>query len=224
LPLVFEELDQWLLKKWHHASGHMIWPAAVCVDSSDKPTQPYAYIRRCRRAYWFAVKGARGYTPQWVKRSGRRDANLLILYVDGPKERLYSSLNTVFEHGPSYQHFPSNPSAGYDEEYMRQLTSEKMVKAKTAPYFVQIHSRPNHALDARIYALAALESLPHIAWDKIRAGFARPVGEPENEPGEEEENPAPPPPLVPPTPTAVATKPYVVPRRVFPNRGWLPPR
>ena len=227
LPDVFDELDEWLLKKWLHASGHLIWPAAVCVDSSDKPTQPYAYIRRVRRAYWFAVKGARGYTPQWVKRSGRRDANLLILYVDGPKERLYSALNTVVEYGPSYQHFPSNNASGYDEEYFRQLTSEKMVKGQAAPYFIQIHSRPNHALDARIYALAALETLPHIAWDKIRAGFAQPPGEP---PPEE------PPPVVPPTPTSVPKnapplpppppqpQAYQGPRRFLPGRGWLPPR
>ena len=225
LPEVFDELDEWLLRKWRHASGHMIWPAAVCVDSSDKPTQPYAYIRRIKRAYFFAVKGTRGYIAQWVKRSGRRDANLLILYVDGPKERLYSALNTVFEHGPSYHHFPSNPQSGYDEEYFKQLTAEKMVKGMTAPYFVRIHSRPNHALDARVYALAALETLPHIAWDKIRAGFAEPpVGadrvEPESAPSsvvsvalpQEVKKPA-------------AAGLSVIKRPVLPSRrGWLPPR
>jgi phage terminase large subunit GpA-like protein len=233
LPDVFDELDEFLLKKWQHASGHMIWPAAVCVDSSDKPTQPYAYIRRVRRAYWFAVKGTRGYTAQWVKRSGRREANLLILAVDGPKERLYSALNTVVEYGPSYQHFPINPQCGYDEEYFKQLTAEKMVKGAAAPYFVRIHSRPNHALDARIYALAALETLPNIAWDKIRANFAKPpvgaesaVGETESGVSEEQKPQtvavAPPPQTV--APTKPAIKPFGVPRRILPGRGWLPPR
>jgi len=225
LPDVFDELDEFLLHKWTHASGHKIWPAAVCVDSSDKPTQPYAYIRRVKRAYWFAVKGTRGYVAQWVKRSARRDANLLILYVDGPKERLYSALNTVVEYGPSYQHFPSNTQCGYDEEYFKMLTAEKMVKGQTAPYFVQIHSRPNHALDARIYALAALETLPNIAWDKIRHGFAQPL------PGQEPPPPPPPPvPVIPETPRSVPPPPPAKPtttapvRRGFPPRGWLPPR
>jgi phage terminase large subunit GpA-like protein len=226
---VFDELDEFLLKKWLHASGHLIWPAAVCVDSSDKPTQPYAYIRRVRRAYWFAVKGTRGYTAQWVKRSGRRDANLLILAVDGPKERLYSALNTVVEYGPSYQHFPINPQCGYDEEYFKQLTAEKMVKGAAAPYFIQIHSRPNHALDARIYALAALETLPNIAWDKIRANFAKPlIGAEvdETEPAEEEEKPPPSRSPSPSPPPAAATpkQAFNIPRRIFPARGWLPPR
>jgi phage terminase large subunit GpA-like protein len=225
LPEVFEELDEWLLKKWRHASGHWIWPAAVCVDSGNKPTQPYAYIKRCRRQYWFCVKGTRGYTPQWVKRSGNRDANLLILAVDGPKERLYSALNTVSEHGPSYQHFPSNPACGYDEEYFRQLCAEKMIKGATAPYFVQLNSRPNEALDARIYALAALEMLPHIAWDKIRAGFAEPA---ENDwrpdrpplPPKAEEPPPPPPPVSPPATPAALIRPLPV-TRLPGRRGWF---
>jgi phage terminase large subunit GpA-like protein len=226
LPEVFAELDEWLLKRWRHASGHWIWPAAVCIDSSDKPTQPYAYVRRCRRQYWFAVKGSRGYTPQWVKRSGKRDANLLILAVDGPKERLYSALNTVLEYGPSYQHFPSNPSCGYDQEYFEQLTAEKMVKGSSAPYFVPIHSRPNHALDARIYGLAALEMLPNIAWDKIRASFAEPPENdwrPEAPPSPEAEPPPPPAPTPTPVPATLAAlaRPLLPVKRLLPGRGWF---
>ena len=224
LPEVFDELDEWLTKKWMHASGHEIWPAAVCVDSSDKPTQPYAYIRRIKRAYFFAVKGTRGYTAQWVKRSGKRDANLLILAVDGPKERLYSALNTVMEHGPSYQHFPSNPQCGYDEEYFRQLTAEKMVKGATAPYFVPIHSRPNHALDARIYALAALETLPNIAWSKIAANFAeKPVSD-DGIPSEADLDKDVAAVNAPPTPPIIPQSTVSAVRRIIPRRGWLPPR
>jgi phage terminase large subunit GpA-like protein len=224
LPEVFDELDDWLTKKWMHASGHEIWPAAVCVDSSDKPTQPYAYIRRIKRAYFFAVKGTRGYTAQWVKRSGKRDANLLILAVDGPKERLYSALNTVMEHGPSYQHFPSNPQCGYDEEYFRQLTAEKMVKGATAPYFVPIHSRPNHALDARIYALAALETLPNIAWSKIAANFAeKPVSD-DGIPSEADLDKDVAAVNAPPTPPIIPQSTVSAVRRIIPRRGWLPPR
>jgi phage terminase large subunit GpA-like protein len=215
LPEVYNDLDEWLTKRWRHESGHEIWPAAVCVDSGDKPTQPYAYIRRCRRAYWFAVKGTRGYISQWVKRSGSKQANLLILYVDGPKERLYSALNTVIDHGPSYQHFPSNAQCGYDETYFEQLTSEKMVKGLSAPYFVRIHSRPNHALDARIYAMAALETLPNISWDKIAAGFAEPREEEEEIQSSVEQAKAPQSAIV---PQHVSIPPNV---RATKQRGWL---
>jgi phage terminase large subunit GpA-like protein len=170
-PDIFTAFDEWVRKKWRHASGHYIWPAAVAIDSSNKPTQPYAYVVRAKREYVYAVKGRRGYTPHWVQRSGSRKP-LMILSVDGPKERLYSQLRLV-DYGPGYQHFPANPSAGYDLEFFRQLTAEKMVHGPTAPYFVRIHSRPNEALDARVYALAAREFLPGVNYAKIQANFAR---------------------------------------------------
>jgi phage terminase large subunit GpA-like protein len=169
LPDIFAQFDQWALKKWRHGSGHWIWPAAVAIDSSNKPTQPYAYVLRTRREYVYAVKGRRGYRSHWVQRSGASKP-LMILDIDGPKERLYSQLKLV-EYGPGYQHFPSNPSAGYDLEYFRQLTAEKMVRGQTAPYFVRMLHRPNEALDARIYALAAREFLPGVNYSKIQANF-----------------------------------------------------
>jgi phage terminase large subunit GpA-like protein len=51
LPNTFNEFDEWVRKKWRHASGHYMWPAAVAIDSSNKPTQPYAYVKRARREY-----------------------------------------------------------------------------------------------------------------------------------------------------------------------------
>jgi phage terminase large subunit GpA-like protein len=170
LPDIFNAFDEWVRKKWRHASGHLMWPAAVAIDSSNKPTQPYAYVRRCRREYVAAIKGDRGYTAHWVQRSGSKKP-LYILKVDGPKERLYSQLRLV-DPGPGYQHFPANPSAGYDLVYFQQLTAEKMVHGSSAPYFVKIHSKANEALDARVYALAAREFLPGVNYPKIAAGLA----------------------------------------------------
>ena len=218
LPNIFNEFDEWVRRKWRHASGHLMWPAAVAIDSSNKPTQPYAYVKRCRREYVFAIKGDRGYTAHWVQRSGARKP-LYILKVDGPKERLYSQLK-LNDPGPGYQHFPANPSAGYDQEYFKQLTAEKMVHGATAPYFVKIHSRANEALDARIYALAAREFLPGISYAKIAAGLAeaplsdwRPSAAPPPPP-------EPPPPVIPPNPRAVRPEPPKNPRVRRGTSGW----
>jgi phage terminase large subunit GpA-like protein len=227
LPHIFKEFDEWVRKKWRHASGHLMWPAAVAIDSSNKPTQPYAYVLRARREYVYAIKGVRGYTSHWVQRSGTRRP-LMILKVDGPKERLYSQLR-LNDPGPGYQHFPANPSAGYDQEYFKQLTAEKMVRGSTAPYFVKIHSRANEALDARIYALAAREFLPGVNYAKIAANLATP---PESDwrPRKESAPPEPPPaiptppPVIPPNartpipPPPPPAKPRV--RRVISNTGW----
>jgi phage terminase large subunit GpA-like protein len=130
----------------------------------------------------------------------------MILKVDGPKERLYSQLR-LNDYGPGYQHFPENPSAGYDQEYFKQLTAEKMVHGSAAPYFVKIHSRANEALDARIYALAAREFLPGVSYAKIAAGLAI---APENDwRPDSPPLPAPesPPPVIPPNPRAVRPEP-----------------
>jgi phage terminase large subunit GpA-like protein len=190
LPDIFAEFDTWVRKKWRHASGHMMWPAAVAIDAGNKPTQPYAYVMRARREYVFAVKGNRGYVSHWVQRSGTRRP-LMILKVDGPKERLYSQLRLT-EYGAGFQHFPSNPSAGYDMVYFEQLTAEKMVRGTSAPYFEKIHRRANEALDARIYALAAREFLPSISYAKIQANLATP---PEGDWRPNREPPKPPEPL-----------------------------
>jgi phage terminase large subunit GpA-like protein len=221
LPHIFKEFDEWVRKKWRHASGHLMWPAAVAIDSGNKPTQPYSFVLKARREYVYCVKGTRGYTSHWVQRSGTRRP-LMILKVDGPKERLYSQLR-LNDPGPGYQHFPANPSAGYDQEYFKQLTAEKMVKGTSAPYFVKIHSRANEALDARIYALAAREFLPGVNYAKIAANLAvapesdwRPEAAPPPPPPE-------PPPIVPPnaktiSPPLPPVKPKM--RRVLGGSGW----
>jgi phage terminase large subunit GpA-like protein len=197
-----------------------MWPAAVAIDSGNKPTQPYSYVLKARREYVYAVKGVRGYTSHWVQRSGTRRP-LMVLKVDGPKERLYSQLR-LNDPGPGYQHFPANPSAGYDQEYFKQLTAEKMVKGTSAPYFVKIHSRANEALDSRIYALAAREFLPGINYAKIAASLAvapesdwRPTAAPPPPPPE-------PPLIVPANARAIPSPPSVKPkvRRVLGGTNW----
>jgi phage terminase large subunit GpA-like protein len=220
LPNIFAEFDEWVRKKWRHASGHLMWPAAVAIDSSNKPAAPYAYVLRCRREYVYAIKGVRGYTSHWVQRSGAKKP-LMILKVDGPKERLYSQLKLT-EYGPGYQHFPANPSAGYDMEYFKQLTAEKMVHGSTAPYFVKIHSRPNEALDARIYALAAREFLPGVNYPKIAANLAV-APESDWRPGVQVKSPeAPPPPPEPPPviPSNARTPPPPPPKVRRAMTGW----
>ena len=64
--------------------------------------------------------------------------------------------------GPNYCHFPSNPEAGYTEEYFKGLTAEKkvvrFVKGRLKEYWEikdKEHKR-NEPLDLRNYATAAL--------------------------------------------------------------------
>jgi phage terminase large subunit GpA-like protein len=61
------------------------------------------------------------------------------------------------------QHFPKDAARGYDVEYFRQLTAEKLVQkfqgGKKTFKFIKPDGRRNEALDIRCYATAALSLL-----------------------------------------------------------------
>ena len=162
---VWNELDEWLQKRWKHPSGHTLYPATTCIDSGDggHTQDVYEFSRRCAPRPIFALKGERGYQSNWVARSGGKFQRLFIAKVDSAKEALYSRLRRT-EYGENYQHFPSNEQCGYDATYFSQLTSETMrtsyVRGRFAPYFEKIHEGArNESLDVRIYAMAAKEIL-----------------------------------------------------------------
>lgn len=67
----------------------------------------------------------------------------------------------VKEPGPKYCHFPSDPQAGYDENYFNGLLSEKPETTQTGKIRwvkLQGHER-NEPLDCRNYAIAAFQFL-----------------------------------------------------------------
>jgi phage terminase large subunit GpA-like protein len=174
-PALWNQFDQWIQKKWKHPSGHMLWPACVCIDSGNKPKPVYDYSYRCAPRQVYAIKGDRGYVANWVARSAGKNQRLFILKVDTPKENLYSRLR-LGEYGPGYQHFPSNPQCGYDATYFQQLCSESMrvayVRGRYAPYFDVIHSGArNESLDTRVYGMAAKEIL-NVDYDEVQKNLA----------------------------------------------------
>ena len=94
-------------------------------------------------------------------KNNRVKTNLFIIGVDAGKTSIYQRLE-VKTPGPNYCHFPSNPEAGYDENYFKGLTAEKkvvrFVKGHLKEYWEikdKEHKR-NEPLDLRNYALAAL--------------------------------------------------------------------
>jgi len=75
--------------------------------------------------------------------------------ADTAKEMVYSRLR-ITEPGPGYCHFPSH----YNEDYFKQLTSERVVIKYRKGHPMRVWEKPSHqrneALDCRVYALAAL--------------------------------------------------------------------
>jgi phage terminase large subunit GpA-like protein len=91
----------------------------------------YAYVEKRRWA--FAVKGRAGpgvpivedekARRQRLRRQRKRGIMVHLVGDDQAKALIYSRLKIV-ERGPSYIHFPIDPS--FDDEYFAQLTAESL--------------------------------------------------------------------------------------------------
>lgn len=174
LPDVWNELDELLAKKWEHASGVQLRIVLAGVDSGgvDGKTQAFAdpvykfvlgHQQASRgRSGVIALKGSSIPGSPMAKESLQKNGiNLLLVGTDTAKSTVYDWLR-INEPGPRYMHFPDDPRAGFDEEYFKQLTAERIRTKKhygfTKREWVKVYPR-NEALDLRAYDLALLDLL-----------------------------------------------------------------
>lgn len=164
-PQTMQQLDDVLNRVYRFADGKGLKVACTCIDSGGHFTSDiYKYAKRNEHRRIIAVKGQGGPGIPLIHRMSRKNkekALVVILGVDDGKSRIYSSLR-VKAPGPKYCHFPKG--RGYDRNYFQGLLSEKLVARKkngvTRLVWEKISSSArNEALDARNYALAAMELL-----------------------------------------------------------------
>ncbi len=160
---VWQSLDDILLSKIPHALGVDLPISCVCIDSGGHHTEEvYQYCkekaRQKRRIY--AIKGQSQYGKPVVGKFTRNNAlrvKLFPLGVDTAKEVIFGRLK-IEEPGAGFCHHPSR----YDEEFFKQLTSEKQVKrfhkGRTRKEWIKTYRR-NEVLDCRVYGMAALKIL-----------------------------------------------------------------
>lgn len=162
---VWQDLDDFLLRSWRKADGTEYTLLATCIDSGGHHTdEVYRFAKDRLNRRIFAIKGMGGAGVPYIRnpsKNNRVKTNLFIIGVDAGKTSIYQRLE-VKTTGPNYCHFPSNPEAGYDENYFKGLTAEKkvvrFVKGHLKEYWEikdKEHKR-NEPLDLRNYALAAL--------------------------------------------------------------------
>ena len=162
---VWDDLDNFLLRTWQKADGTAYPLLATCIDSGGHHTDAvYRFAKERLNRRIFAIKGMGGSGVPFIRnpsKNNRVKAELFILGVDAGKTTIYQRLE-VKTPGPNYCHFPSNPEAGYTEEYFKGLTAEKkvvrFVKGRLKEYWEikdKEHKR-NEPLDLRNYATAAL--------------------------------------------------------------------
>lgn len=185
-PKVWQELDEYLQKRWKRADGNMMVVKAACIDTGGYNTQEaYNFARkRIGRNIW-AIKGASDraqWSPIWPAREKTRKYRTgfrpVIIGVNAGKEAVRQRL-LVESVGAGYCHFPT----GRAEGWFHQLTAEKLVierKAGTSiRKWVLPGGRANEALDCRVYAYAALWGLYHVrkvSLEKLEASIESIVG------------------------------------------------
>lgn len=159
---VWNNLDEYLKRRWKHESGIELNTICTVIDTGGHFTEEaYKFVKRKEMRRIFGAKGSPKPGMPIVGRPSLNNKYRIRLYpigTDTAKEMIYNRLK-LEEEGPGYMHFPN--LIEYDEEYFKQLTSEKaMTKyVKGVPMgpkkWVKTRAR-NEALDLKVYGYAAL--------------------------------------------------------------------
>lgn len=175
-PEPWVSLDELLATTFQHESGAFLEIRATCIDTAGHRTQyVYDYVAKHQHQRVYAIIGRDGSDRPIVsapaqKKSGKdpRKVALFTVGVDTCKALVYSRLK-ITEKGAGYIHLPLSHQveggefrAGIDEEFIAQLTSEKLVSKHRAGIATRswVKTRPrNEALDLMVYNIAALRLL-----------------------------------------------------------------
>ena len=166
LEETWEELDDFLQTVYKNENGQKFKITATCVDSGGHHTaEVYKFTKARTSEQIFAVKGSsQAHQPiaSKIRFVGRTKAPLIMCGTDTAKEWIMSRLNLKDDR---LIHFSNN----LDEEYFKQLTSEKRITKKShgKEYLVWKATRKrNEGLDTFVYALCAVTFLTP-QWKKI---------------------------------------------------------
>lgn len=162
-PKVWEDLDELLKTKYWTGGGRLVRIRAACIDTGGHhgaEVISFCKPRLSRRIY--PIKGAAGPRPVFPKRftftKGETKEKIWLVGVDTAKDAIYGRLR-LNKQGPGYCHL----SEDYDDEWFNQITSEEAVTRfrEGRPYRVWVvkPGKRNEALDNRVYAYAAQQSL-----------------------------------------------------------------
>ena len=164
MPQVWSDLERYIMTKtFRHESGAIMTPAVIAIDSGHRAEQVYHFCRKLEHRRVFPIKGDDGWGRGFIDRPLKRNKYgvfLFRLWVDEIKSKIYSQLQ-IEEPGPGYCHFPDKPT--YDKGYFGMLTSEQLdtvqVAGRKKLKWMLPAGKRNEALDARCYAIGALNIL-----------------------------------------------------------------
>jgi phage terminase large subunit GpA-like protein len=157
---VWKELDEELSRRWQHPSGAVLKLGCALIDSggvSDSKAfaRPvYQFVRPRQGRYIFAAKGSSEYgAPLFVPKLQKNGVLLQVIGTDVCKSEVYTRLSLSVP-GPLYCHFIQG--RGYNDEFFKQLTAERVAIARNKRQWVKTRAR-NEALDMAAGNIAAFE-------------------------------------------------------------------
>jgi phage terminase large subunit GpA-like protein len=170
---VWKDLDAVIKRTWKHPAGPELRLAATCIDSRHMTQQVLKFCKDRFGLNVWAIHGVDGPGRPIMDRPSNKNKLRVPRFpvgVDTAKGLVYARLQIGPESGrpppagtmAGYCHFPKRDP--YDEEYFRQLTSEKLVlkatrRGEVKPMWIRRPNRRAEALDCRVYATAAIAGL-----------------------------------------------------------------
>ncbi len=179
----WDRLERFLDMELYFRNKSSLLIACTCIDTGGHyTTEAYKFLKKMERKQKriFGIKGMGGEGIPLVYKVSTNNiekVRIFLLGVDSGKEILMTRLCTK-EEGPGYCHFPTNEDRGYDEAYIRGLSSETRVVSvkdgRAVLKWVKKSGARNEPLDLRNYSTAAAEIL-RPDWDvlekKVRQGI-----------------------------------------------------
>ena len=168
-------MEDILLSPIEHSGGIKMKISCSFVDSGGHHAEEvYRFCKRLQKQGHriYPIKGASTYGKPIISKPTRNNRARVMMFsigTDTAKDTIFARLK--LEHGEEgFCHFPIT----YEEDYFKQLTSEKLVyryeRGRTVrKYIKKTESARNEALDCRVYAYSALRLLnPNFKKIKIR--------------------------------------------------------
>ena len=180
----WEKLEKFLEMELYFENKNSLLIACTCIDTGGLFTaEAYKFLKKMERKQKliFGIKGMGGEGIPLVNKVSTNNiekVKIFLLGVDSGKEILMARLKTADE-GPGYCHFPINADRGYDETYIKGLSSEQRViqfkdGRPVLKWVKKSSGTRNEPLDLRNYSTAAAEIL-RPDWDvlekKIKQGI-----------------------------------------------------
>lgn len=164
----WDKLEKFLDMELYFENKNSLLIACTCIDTGGHhTTEAYKFLKKMERKQKriFGIKGMGGEGIPLVYKVSMNNiekVKILLLGVDSGKEILMTRLKTVDE-GPGYCHFPINADRGYNETYIKGLSSEQRVihfkDGRPVLKWVKKSGTRNEPLDLRNYSTAAAEFL-----------------------------------------------------------------